>query len=223
MRLISYSLSFLAIFLILNIVLSFSFVWYRDFLKNVKNQINGVETSTKEGNLRNKNDEVNERLLNTIEELSQNIEKISTKNENSTWSNVSNETNSGKTVENLWLPNSLTFKILPQFNPLKVENNWFYDIKSTDVVNLKYSSYFDEKKNMKIYVFEKGYGDIMTIIRKYSKYKINEKNNFFGYSFYLNPIFKDDKVRFIVQLEAKSVWFEINNSNYNDLKILLLK
>ncbi|HBA45400.1 TPA: hypothetical protein DEG21_01470 [Patescibacteria group bacterium] len=72
-------------------------------------------------------------------------------------------------------------------------------------MNLKYSSYFDEKKNMKIYVFEKGYGDIMTIIRKYSKYKINEKNNFFGYSFYLNPIFKDDKVRFIVQLEAKSV------------------
>jgi hypothetical protein len=134
---------------------------------------------------------------------------------------IQNLTNTG--IENLWLPNSLAFKILPQFNPLKVENNWFFDIKSQDVSSLKYSSFFDEKRNLKIYVFEKGYGDLMTIIRKYSKYKINEKNNFYWYSFYLNPIFKDDKVRFIVQLEAKSVWFEINNSNYEQLKILLLK
>lgn len=222
MRIFSYFLSSLAIFLILNIVLSFSFVWYRDFLKNVKNQINWTEVSLKEGNLRNKDNEVNERLLSTIEELSQNIEKISTKENNSTGS-LQNATNTGKTIENLWLPNSLTFKILPQFNPLKVENNWFYDIKSADVADLKYNSYFDEKKNLKIYVFEKWYGDIMTLIRKYSKYKINEKNNFFGYSFYLNPIFKDDKVRFVVQLEAKSVWFEISNTNYEQLKILLLK
>lgn len=222
MRIFSYFLSTLAIFLILNIVLSFSFVWYKNFLKNVKNQINWTQVSLKEENLRTKNDEVNERLLNSIDELSQNIEKISTKENNSTGS-LQNVTSTGKTIENLWLPNSLTFKILPQFNPLKVENNWFYDIKSADVVSLKYNSYFDEKKNLKIYVFEKWYGDIMTIIRKYSKYKINEKNNFFGYSFYLNPIFKDDKVRFVVQLEAKSVWFEISNSNYEQLKVLLLK
>ena len=218
MRIFSYLLSTLAIFLILNIVLSFSFIWYRDFLKNIKNQINWTNI-VKEENLLNKNNEVNERLLSTIEELSQNIEKISSKD--SLTGSIQNLTNTG--IENLWLPNSLAFKILPQFNPLKVENNWFFDIKSQDVSSLKYSSFFDEKRNLKIYVFEKGYGDLMTIIRKYSKYKINEKNNFYWYSFYLNPIFKDDKVRFIVQLEAKSVWFEINNSNYEQLKILLLK
>ncbi|MCK9272010.1 hypothetical protein M0P65_00500 [Candidatus Gracilibacteria bacterium] len=218
MRIFSYLLSTLAIFLILNIVLSFSFIGYRDFLKNIKNQINGTNI-VKEENLLNKNNEVNERLLSTIEELSQNIEKISSKD--SLTGSIQNLTNTG--IENLGLPNSLAFKILPQFNPLKVENNGFFDIKSQDVSSLKYSSFFDEKRNLKIYVFEKGYGDLMTIIRKYSKYKINEKNNFYGYSFYLNPIFKDDKVRFIVQLEAKSVGFEINNSNYEQLKILLLK
>jgi hypothetical protein len=50
MRIFSYLLSTLAIFLILNIVLSFSFIWYRDFLKNIKNQINWTNI-VKEENL----------------------------------------------------------------------------------------------------------------------------------------------------------------------------
>jgi len=118
------------------------------------------------------------------------------------------------------IPSSLRNILTESLKLEKAENVWFYDLRSPK--NIAYSTYKDEELGMILYVFEKWYWEVEEFLKQNSKYWVNETNNFFWYSFYLNPIKKDDRVRFVIQIQWKSAWFEVIKSNYEKLKTILL-
>lgn len=54
-------------------------------------------------------------------------------------------------------------------------------------------------------------------------YEINETDQFFGFTFFLNPIKKDKTIRFVTSIEGKAVGIEVTKSYYPALKKILLK
>lgn len=90
-----------------------------------------------------------------------------------------------------------------------------------------YSTYYDEKKNIKIYAFEETYDTLLLNMKLTSSvYKLNETDQFFGYTFFLNPTKKDPKdttVRFITALEGRAIGVEVPKNYYSSLKRMLLK
>ncbi len=206
MRTISYFISFLALFLFTNIVLSFYSETYHNFLKEIKS---GNSKKTEEVRITEKNNTD----IKWVEKLDEHIEKIENIPENA----LSEE----KEIDVLEkIPSSLRNILTESLKLEKAENVWFYDLRSPK--NIAYSTYKDEEFGIILYVFEKWYWEIEEFLKQNSKYWINETNNFFWYSFYLNPIKKDDRVRFVIQIQWKSAWFEVIKSNYEKLKTILL-
>ena len=206
MRTISYFISFLALFLFTNIVLSFYSETYHNFLKEIKS---GNSKKTEEVRITEKNNTD----IKWVEKLDEHIEKIEYIPENA----LSEE----KEIDVLEkIPSSLRNILTESLKLEKAENVWFYDLRSPK--NIAYSTYKDEELGMILYVFEKWYWEVEEFLKQNSKYWVNETNNFFWYSFYLNPIKKDDRVRFVIQIQWKSAWFEVIKSNYEKLKTILL-
>ncbi|EKE26451.1 MAG: hypothetical protein ACD_4C00286G0004 [uncultured bacterium (gcode 4)] len=206
MRTISYFISFLALFLFTNIVLSFYSETYHNFLKEIKS---GNSKKTEEVRITEKNNTD----IKWVEKLDEHIEKIENIPENA----LSEE----KEIDVLEkIPSSLRNILTESLKLEKAENVWFYDLRSPK--NIAYSTYKDEEFGIILYVFEKWYWEIEEFLKQNSKYWVNETNNFFWYSFYLNPIKKDDRVRFVIQIQWKSAWFEVIKSNYEKLKTILL-
>jgi len=58
-----------------------------------------------------------------------------------------------------------------------------------------------------------------------SVYTLNETDQFFGYTFFLNPVKKDPKdktVRFITAIEGRAVGVEVPKNYYSTFKKMLL-
>lgn len=228
MKYVSYILSWIAIVLLFNIFLSYSSVSYRSFLRDTKDKMMWVSKEEVITKMSKDQIEINTKILNSIDKLNENLDKLDKNKINNTlsldtssWETLSWETT--KKTELLDIPWTLVTKLLPNINPLKVENSWIFDIKNDKSIDeLNYVTYNDTKKRIKIYVFEKSYDELKVLFKLNSKYKVNESDNFFWYSFYLNPVKKDIKIRFVTQLEWKAIWFDILKTNYELLKKSLL-
>ena len=70
---------------------------------------------------------------------------------------------------------------------------------------IAYSTYLDDRKNVKIYAFNETYDTLLLNMKLASSvYTLNETDQFFGYTFFLNPAKKDSKdttIRFVTALE----------------------
>lgn len=226
MKYASYILSWIAVVLLFNIFLSYSSVTYRGFLKDTKDKMMWVSKNDVIEKMSKDQMEINTKILNSIDKLNENLDNLSKNKQSISTISSSGETQSWVTTTIpaiLDMPWTLVTKLLPKINPLKVENTWVFDIKKDKAFEeLKYITYNDSKKRVKVFIFEKSYDELKTLFKSNTTYKFNESDNFFWYSFYLNPSKTDIKIRFVTQLEWKAVWFEVYKNNYELLKDSLL-
>lgn len=109
--------------------------------------------------------------------------------------------------------------------PKKTENAGFFGIQIMD--KLPYNTYIDEKRKIKIYAFSDSYDTILLNMKLTSSvYTLNETDQFFGFTFFLNPTKKDSKdttVRFVTALEGRAIGVEVPKNYYASFKKMLLK
>jgi hypothetical protein len=137
--------------------------------------------------------------------------------------------------EDIWdedesLP-ELTFReneIIEKFKDKFVLSN---DISTTSLFDItteypdEYHEYFN--KHMSLYIFStKTYEQVYSIfdVLTYElPYSINETNNFWEKSFYINLEwwYSDDKVRIVFEYENKVFWLKITKDSYNTVKQIL--
>ncbi len=232
MKLLSYIIFVLAIVFGMNLFLSFYSETYYWLIKNVKQNLfwNKQELSTI--NLKfEQQDEINIKLLKSIDKLNKNIDKINyTIPASNSW--LTNSWLITSTIippknnnEILWIPDLLNIKLMPNIVVNKINNNWLFNLLNNPIFkDLKYSTYYNNKYKLKIFIIDLSYNEVLQRFQNlHTLYEIYESNNFFGYTFYLNSIKKDNKTRFIIVLEWKTIWFEIDKNNYDFLKQILLK
>ncbi len=218
MRLFSYILSFLATFFLVNIILSYTSDSYHLFLNEIKIKFvwdNSVEIKK----TIQEQVEVNKNIALSLDKLNENLNEISKVNKTNTWSKLK------LTEDQLWLPDLLLLKIMPEITPKKVLNSWIFWLKKEKAFTwVIYTTFFDTKNKLKIYIIDLEYNETLSRFMSLDKtFETNETNNFFWYTFYLNPIKKDTKIRFITLLEWKTIGFEIDKNKYENLKKLLLR
>lgn len=98
-----------------------------------------------------------------------------------------------------------------------------FDI-TTEYPDLYYEFYSEE---LSVYVFStKTYGEVRNIfevLRYELPYTINEVDNFWQASFYINleNAYRDDEVRMIIKHKNKAFWLKIKKDSYNAIKTLL--
>ncbi|MDD2565720.1 MAG: hypothetical protein PHZ26_04080 [Candidatus Gracilibacteria bacterium] len=226
MKYTSYVLSVIGIVLLLNIFLSYSSGTYRTFLKDTKSKMMGVTNEEVIVKMNKDQIEINTKILNSIDKLNDNLDKIGKKEITREITINSGSTSSGNTIsgnELLDLPGTLVGKLMPKINPKKIENEGVFGIKNEKFYEaIKYATYYDEKKKIKIFVFDKSYPDMLSNFKLTNLYKINEADTFFGYTFFLNPLKKDLSNRFVTLFEGNAVGFEVEKTNYEILKKSLL-
>ena len=135
MRIVSYVISFLALFLFLNIILSFASPGYKNFLKNTKDHYLKTETVAVVNDTKPKTD-YNEKIIKSIEKLNDHITKIE-EDSKKAQTDTGIIANTG-TLINSWsvkidelakIPESIRKKI-ESLNLKKIENNWIFSIKN---------------------------------------------------------------------------------------------
>lgn len=237
MKYTSYILSFLWVVLVFNIFLSYSSESYRVFLKDTKSKFLWVSKNEVIEKMNKDQIEVNTKILNSIDKLNENIEVASRKNteaedlrkisdiiSSSSWETVSSSWEIDDTViesdtHKFDLPATLLTKLLPEINPKKIQNSWVFWIKDEKFLkDFDYATYSDLKKKITIYVFDKDYSKMKSFFWYATWYKLNETDTFFWFTFFLNSIKNDQKVRFVMILEWIAIWFETDKSNYDLLK-----
>lgn len=247
MKYVSYILSIISVFLLLNIFLSYSSLSYRNFLNDTKNRIIGVDKIQELEKAKQQDIELNSKILNSLEKINENLENIKdqwkentyttrikenlqnlsgalssktldTLKNSTTSSGISNEASQ----DNLNIPWTLIAKLLPEINVSSIKNNWVFGIKDNKLQELKYLTFYDEKKKIKLYIFDKKYNEVLLLFKRFTIFKINESNSFFSFSFFLNSIRKDSIIRFVTISETKAIGFEVDKSNYDLLKRSLL-
>jgi hypothetical protein len=114
---------------------------------------------------------------------------------------------------------------MPEITPKKIDNSWFFGIKIMN--NIVYNTYFDDKKNIKIYAFNDSYDAIILNMKLASSiYTLNETDQFFWFTTFLNSTKKDSKdttIRFITALEGRAIGVEVPKNYYSSFKKMLLK
>lgn len=244
MKYTSYILTFIWIFLLFNIFLSFSSASYRLFLRDTKTKIVGVKKEDNIDEISKSQLEINSKILTTLDKLNNNIENLKEKESKEDLedikNNILNRTNSWKIIgsgeileneekelKNYWeldIPDSLLAKLMPEIIPSKINNSWIFGIKDDKFFDkLEYITLKDDKKRVNIYVFNNSYHQVLSNFKMMNIYNINETNTFYWYSFFLNPKKTDIKIRFVTLIEAKAVWFEVEKNRYEELKKELLK
>ncbi len=105
----------------------------------------------------------------------------------------------------------------------KSEDNGFFGIQI--FTKIGYSTYTDEKRNIKVYAFSEDYDTLLVNLKLVNNmYEINETDQFFGFTFFLNPVKKDLKtVRFVTALEGRAIGIEVPKAYYPTLRKILLK
>jgi len=236
MRIFSYICAgFITIFVI-NTVLSFSLPAYRNVLIATRSQL---FPNTKSSVPLEKKEEKNQdtiRLIESLDRIDRHIESLTAAK---TWTLVpvltgSIDTHSGMTNSEIEpikkepdIPISWIFlaKIMPEITPKKVENSWFFGIRVME--KIVYSTYLDESQKIKIYAFQDTYETILLNMKLAGNvYTLNETDQFFWFTFFLNPTKKDPNdmvIRFIIALEGRAIWMEVPKNYYPIFKNILLK
>ena len=90
---------------------------------------------------------------------------------------------------------------MPDIILKKTDDKGFFGIQI--FTKIGYSTYIDERKNIKVYAFSENYDTLLVNLKLVNNmYDINETDQFFGFTFFLNPIKKDPRtVRFVTSLE----------------------
>lgn len=113
-------------------------------------------------------------------------------------------------------------KIMPDIDLKKTENKGIFNIYLFN--KIPFNTYIDEKKKIKIYAFGETYDTMLANLKLTSSvYKINETDQFFWYTFFLNPTRKDSIIRFVTAMEWRAIGIEVPKSYYPTLKKMLLK
>lgn len=239
MKYTSYILSVIWIILLLSIILSYSSTTFRVFLKDSKSKMMWVTNEEVILKMNEDQIEVNSKILSSLDKLNENLEKIDKKNPTirevqvNTWSEVLDlelswailtwTLDNEESVSKIELPWTLISKLMPQIIPRKIDNAWFFWIKDEKIIEkINYVTYEDSKKKIKVFVFWIKYEQLLAFMKKNNTFKINESDTFFGYTFYLNMIKKDDKIRFVTLFEWIAVWFETEKNSYEIVKKTLL-
>lgn len=114
---------------------------------------------------------------------------------------------------------------MPEVTPKKMENSGFFGIQVMG--KIVYNTYADEKRKIKVYAFQETYDTLLLNMKLTSSvYALNETDQFFGYTFFLNPIKKDPRdttIRFVTALEGRAIGIEVPKNYYPNLKKMLLK
>ena len=105
------------------------------------------------------------------------------------------------------------------------------DISTTSLFDItteypdEYREYYN--KHISLYMFStKTYSEVYNIfdVLTYElPYSLNETNNFWDSSFYINleGVYADDKVRIVFEYQNKVFWLKITKDNYNTVKQIL--
>lgn len=240
MRIFSYILSALVTVFVINIALSFSLPSYRNALVDARTALFGTTRNVAEVPLADDKDTGNARLAESLERLDKHIESLAAPKISGTGTLVSSGTvgtgtlGTGASVsveesapKELVIPVSGLFlsKIMPEVMLKKTENKGFFGIQVMD--KLPYSTYLDEKTRVRVYAFQDTYDNVLLNLKLASKvYAINETDQFFGFTFFLNPVKKDPKdtlVRFVTAVEGRAIGVEVPANYYSTLKKMLLK
>lgn len=196
------------IFLILSFFLNVIFYYvsedYRFFLKNVKTDEN-IITDTVDNKLNNeKITNLDNEIYSDSVDLSLEEDKVDIIKEVKLWKNY-------KDVLSLFS--------LYDFKLLEVNSNLF------DVTNEYPDNYIEYySRELTIYFFTtKSYEEIYDIFDLLSSelpFKINEVNNFWDKSFYinLNEEINDNYIRLVISYKWISFWLKIKNNEYNLVK-----
>lgn len=113
-------------------------------------------------------------------------------------------------------------KIMPDIDLKKTDNKGIFNIYLFN--KIPFTTYADEKKKIKVYAFGETYDTMLANLKLTSSvYKINETDQFFGYTFFLNPTRKDSTIRFVTAMEGRAIGIEVPKSYYPTLKKMLLK
>jgi len=113
-------------------------------------------------------------------------------------------------------------KIMPDIDLKKTENKGMFNIYLFN--KIPFTTYVDEKKKIKVYAFDETYDTMLANLKLTSSvYKINETDQFFWYTFFLNPTRKDSTIRFVTAMEGRAIGVEVPKSYYPTLKNILLK
>lgn len=230
MRNLIYILFFLIIGFLLNIVVYF-FSWdYRYFLKNLK-QDKSVEIADK---IISDNYSLNnELLLDKNKDLGSENKDLddALKNDVSTYNkeNLNEETisiNNSREKEKVKITevDKEVFNLFKQysFNELELHSRLF-DL--TSEYPYDYKEYYT--KDFNIYFFwDRKYSELLDIFEVLTyelPFTINEVNNFWDKSFYINLdwSFDDNNVRIVFSYKKRLYWLKISKNSYNKVKKLL--
>lgn len=236
MRIVSYIFLVIVTVFLTNAAVSFVSPGYRTILHDAKVRLTGEQAETEKQNATDK------RLVDSLDRIDQSIQSLS-----STGNTVVTPTPvvvaSGTTLSGATVPVAPTpvvasppapvepdvsvsgmflAKIMPEITLKKIDNSGIFNIFIFN--KIEYTSYQDEKKRIKVYAFAPNYDTMLANLKLTSSvYAINETDQFFGYTFFLNPVKKDDTIRFVTSLEGHAIGVEVSKKYYPTLKKMLLK
>lgn len=240
MRTFSYILIALVTVFVLNIALSFSLPAYRNAFVNVRSTLFPFSKKAPSQDLAEVKQSENTRLAESLDRIDKHIESLSDAKKTGTGTIALNGATATGTVSassgsvipqeeapkepDIPLSGIFLQKIMPDIMPKKIENKGFFGIQVMG--KILYNTYLDEHKRVKIYTFNETYDTLLINMKLTgSVYTLNETDQFFGYTFFLNPVKKDPKdktVRFITAIEGRAVGVEVPKNYYSTFKKMLL-
>jgi len=204
MKILKKFVFFLLFIFFLNITFYYISNDYRNFIENLKYSEKKLENEF-ENNLDLQKIENN--LEEKIEEKIEKEEKIERKT--ILWKNykiILDKFKKDYLLKKIEV-NSLLFELTDEYP------DYYFEYYSKDLVLY----FFPTKRYWEIY-------DIFDYLKNNSPYKINETNNFWDKSFYinLNEEIKDDYIRIVVSKNGINFWLKIKKDEYNKVKEILL-
>lgn len=113
--------------------------------------------------------------------------------------------------------------IMPTVTPVLDKNWWIFGLYIFDL-NVRYSTYKDNNLALTIIPTDLPYDTFLKNIKALSwkPYTVNETQNLWFRSFFLNPEISDTVVRMVIEIENQAIALEIPKSKFDTLKSLLL-
>lgn len=233
MRIFSYIFTALVTIFVINIALSFSIPGYHNALVGIRTNIfPTLKTSLPNGTDAVKPDETT-RLVESLDRIDKHIESLTEAKKNTLGTGAISESGTlGLSTDttppqelNIPLSGLFLAKIMPDVMMKKTPNNGFFGIQIME--KLPYNTYIDERRHITVYAFQDSYDTLLLNMKLTgSVYSLNETDQFFGFTFFLNPVKKDPKdtvIRFVTALEGRAIGVEVPKAYYASFKKMLLK
>lgn len=243
MRIFPYILVALVTVFVANIALSFSLPAYRNAFVSFRSSLfPGLKKASPDAPLVEPKTE-SARLAESLDRIDKHIESLGEPKKSGTGTSSASGAVAGTGASSLSssgsaplqeatppkvpeIPLSGVFlqKIMPDILPKKTDNKGFFGIQVMG--KIRYDTYSDENRHIKIYAFDETYETLLLNMKLASSvYAINETDQFFGYTFFLNPVKKDSKdktVRFVTAAEGHAIGVEVPRNYYSTLRKMLL-